>query len=346
MFIRLFLSLLLVASSFFLGCDKDMFEVGMISGVVSQDGTGVEGVTVELSGADEKETTTDADGSYSFKALKPGDYTVAPSQEFGTSSPVSVEVTLGEECPEVADVDFEIDIVIENPNPGCAERVWKGDFVILSFLGIKALSGFTSITGNLTIVKTVAVDLNGMECLNNVGGNLTITGNALADLDGLDNLTTIGGNLTIAGNTLLSLKGLESLESINGNLTITTNPVLLDIKSLSNLTSVEDIAVAANPSLLSLEGLNGITATGHVGIAGNPSMPNLAGLENLQTVDGFLSIRENIGLAGLGLDALESVDLNLSAVANVHLCTDLVQQLADAISVGGEVVIAGNKLCQ
>ena len=54
-----------------------MVRASSISGTVSVEGSGVEGVTVTLSGAKDAEATTDAGGLYSFTGLGAGDYTVA-----------------------------------------------------------------------------------------------------------------------------------------------------------------------------------------------------------------------------------------------------------------------------
>ena len=56
-----------------------MVRASSISGTVSVAGSGVEGVTVTLSGAADAEATTDAGGLYSFTGLGAGDYTVAMS---------------------------------------------------------------------------------------------------------------------------------------------------------------------------------------------------------------------------------------------------------------------------
>ncbi|MBU0991840.1 MAG: hypothetical protein KJ737_05035 [Proteobacteria bacterium] len=59
----------------------------------------------------------------------------------------------------------------------------------------------------------------------------------------------------------------------------------------------------------------------------------------------LISIQENTNLTSLGLSALESVDYDFSVKANTQLCTNMVEQLANEISVGGEIVIAGNQVC-
>ncbi len=53
-----------------------------------------EGVSIQLTGAATKSTTTDADGNYSFSGLYNGSYTVTPSMDGYTFSPTSTAVTL------------------------------------------------------------------------------------------------------------------------------------------------------------------------------------------------------------------------------------------------------------
>jgi hypothetical protein len=340
----LILLLLLMVTALF-GCDELAKKPGAISGTVLQNGAGVNGVTVTLTGTSSSTATTDAKGDYFFTNLALGTYSVSPSNDTLTSDPESTNVTLTEASPEAADVNFEVEF-IDTPQEGggCDERVWKGDYVVLSFLGIYPLMGYTEVTGNLTITGTAAFNLRGLDCLKRVGGNLTIAGNAMTDLSGLDNLESVGRNFTLTGNAFATLHGLEKLKSIGGTLTITTSD-LLSIKALSNVTSADNIIILANPILTSLEGLNGITRTGNVTVMANPLLINTAGLEKLTTVDGFLLIRDNPVLSSLGLKFLESVAHDFAVVNNYNLCTNLAQDLADSVSIGGSITISSNKAC-
>lgn len=371
---RFVLTLVLVLSWITLiGCDEkplpdpDMGSAS-ISGIITQDGIGIEGIEVELSGDDQKTTSTNSDGNYSFDHLEFGTYTVTPSNELGESSPESIEVITDENEVNVTGVDFEFDVSDADPNPGCAEAVWNGDFVALSGIGVALLTGVTEITGNLTISGTSWVNLEFLKCLQYVGGHLTISGNALVNLKGLENLTEVGGSLTIVGNALvdftgldnleyvgghvtisattaLSLKGFENLETIDGTLNLTGNGVLLNIEALSSLTSVEDIIFVANPVIKSLEGFNGITSTGSIIISDNPNITSLKGLKNLKTVDSYFTIKKNAKLTSLDLSGLESVNYDFAVKYNPSLCTGLAEALADEISVDGETIIIGNKIC-
>ena len=64
-----------------------------IRGVIVLGNEGVEGVTVELSGAKTDTTVTDAGGNFEFTDLVPGDYTITPRSL--TFNPESLSVTLG-----------------------------------------------------------------------------------------------------------------------------------------------------------------------------------------------------------------------------------------------------------
>jgi len=78
---------LLAATMVLIGCGDDPPigppEPGTISGVVTIDGTGVSGITIDLSGLATASATTDESGAFSFAELEPGDYTVSIS---GTDS--------------------------------------------------------------------------------------------------------------------------------------------------------------------------------------------------------------------------------------------------------------------
>ena len=78
-----------------------------ISGRVSVEGMGLDGIAVTLSGAADASTTTDAGGQYSFAGLAAGDYTVSISVESGASvfDVMSYDVTLADD--ESLIVNFE-----------------------------------------------------------------------------------------------------------------------------------------------------------------------------------------------------------------------------------------------
>lgn len=75
-----------------------------ISGTITYNGSGLEGVTVVLSGDASMSTTTDADGAYFFDGLDRGSYTVAPADARYTFEPVSIDVAIN--YSDVIDADF------------------------------------------------------------------------------------------------------------------------------------------------------------------------------------------------------------------------------------------------
>ena len=78
-----------------------------ISGQVTANGTGLDGVTITLSGAGSGTTTTDIDGDYSFSGLSNGSYTVTPSLTGYTFDPTSRNVTISGQ--NETGVDFSAD---------------------------------------------------------------------------------------------------------------------------------------------------------------------------------------------------------------------------------------------
>ena len=51
----------------------------LVLGKITQDGEGLAGVNVTISGAEETTVTTDPQGNYAFFVLEGGDYTITPS---------------------------------------------------------------------------------------------------------------------------------------------------------------------------------------------------------------------------------------------------------------------------
>ena len=135
--------------------------------------------------------------------------------------------------------------------------IWDGDYRIDTSDDLKALSGYTSVTGSLFISTTDSSlsSLEGLECLIHVGGSLLISGNrSLTSLAGLGRLKSVGMNVGIIfNNSLTSLTGLERLESIGGDLNITLN---------RNLCT--NLAEALRDQVLGAGGIGGL-----IGIFGN-----------------------------------------------------------------------------
>jgi hypothetical protein len=221
-------------------------------------------------------------------------------------------------------------------------QVWEGDYTISDSDDIAVLSGFTEVTGDLTIfdLGDDLTSLSGLENITSVGGNLKIGGNhALTSLSGLENITSVGGYLAIAGNdALTSLSGLENITSVVGYLAIAGNDALTSLSELENITSVGGyLVIAWNDALTSLSGLNNITSVGgELSIDSNPSLTSLSGLENLSNVGGNLWITNNHSLNDVC--ALYDVNLtgnNLYIYDNILLSMDTAYALESQLRYNG-----------
>ncbi|MCP4157307.1 MAG: hypothetical protein GY757_56880 [bacterium] len=128
----------------------------------------------------------------------------------------------------------------------CPENVYIGDYTINTSGDLELLSGYTRITGALTIGGdynnfSSLLGLQGLECLSRVDGDLVISFNGhLQNLEGLKGLTSIGGMLRVYYNSaLVTLKGLDRLGSISGDLRIEENPGMESLEGLNALKSIE-----------------------------------------------------------------------------------------------------------
>jgi hypothetical protein len=185
--------------------------------------------------------------------------------------------------------------------------VCKGSFVIDDIetaADLEALSGCTTVTGDLSIEYSPLTSLEGLECLAHVGGRLDIKLNE----------------------SLTSLAGLNNLESVGGRLDIEHNDFLTSLASLENIISIgEDLEISYNFSLTSLAGLNNLKSVGgRLDISINRSLTSLAGLNNLESVGGNLVIWYNRKLCTSMAEALRD-------------------RLLDSVGTGGSIHISINK---
>ena len=165
------------------------------------------------------------------------------------------------------------------------------DVTIVTSDDINALSGQTTISGNLSIVSSDLTDLVGLESLTSIQGNLLIRyTSSLESLNGLDNVTSIGGDLYVAENDDLStLNGLDNLNSVGRHIYIFKNKTLKSIAALINIKSVNNDLQIIDNALESLQGLNNITKVGYLLCIGGNQLTNLDGLSSL-TSAGSLAI--------------------------------------------------------
>jgi len=218
---------------------------------------------------------------------------------------------------------------------------------------LSGLLSLTTVGGELNIVDNPSLEnLSGLENLTFVAGKLDVSSNSsLNSLMALSQLTSINGMLWITNNTVLtSISGLENI-NFNGftSLSILGNPHLSEcsVQSVCNYiinpigpidisdndtgcNSKEEVEAACNAVYSCLP--EGITFTtqeeidnfqtnhpgcseidGNVLIMGN-NITNLNGLSVLESIGGFMEIKNNTSLTSLsGLEALATIgsDFNI-----------------------------------
>ena len=163
-----------------------------------------------------------------------------------------------------------LELFILNPAVAVSDCniVCEGSFVIDDIdtaADLEALSGCTTVTGDLSIEYSPLTSLEELECLAHVSGSLDIKLNeSLTSLKGLERVEYVGGDLGLSVNrSLTSLAGLHNLRSIGGHLDIEHNDSLTSLARLESVESVGgELAISYNFSLTSLAGLNNLKSVG------------------------------------------------------------------------------------
>ena len=150
---------------------------------------------------------------------------VLPVVDGGTDTDSDTDSDTDGDSDTDSDTDTDTDT-----GPYCPNGEYSGDFETGAQSDIAALTGYTSISGDMNIHESSSTDLSELVCLTSVGGDLSLEDNdALTSLEGLSALTSVGVDLEIFGNhALTSLDGLSALTSVGDNLWIDQNSVLPD----------------------------------------------------------------------------------------------------------------------
>ncbi|HEX3481730.1 MAG TPA: hypothetical protein VHT91_42250 [Kofleriaceae bacterium] len=154
--------------------------------------------------------------------------------------------------------------------PGCPDGVMRvasrGDLVRLAScatlrgltvrsgaaLDVSALRALTTITGDLVIGPTLAVEDVELPALRTVGGAIRVVGNGLLRQLRLPTLE-LAGTVVIDGNPVVATIALPRLQTVHGALRITDNAVL-ELLDLAALASVDqELVFAGEPALALVE---------------------------------------------------------------------------------------------
>lgn len=135
-------------------------------------------------------------------------------------------------------------------DPGGSPTVtYTGDYTITDATTLANFTGFTAITGNLTV---------------NAPGLAAIT---------LPNLTTVTGDVTVTSQADLTSLTSPSLQTVTGSLTIDDNAKLTGLGGLGNLTAVGALTITNNATLTTLDLTALAHCTGAFTVTGNPALP-------------------------------------------------------------------------
>ncbi len=202
----------------------------------------------------------------------------------------------------------EIDSVQIFSKIPCSDKIWNGDFQILTQSDICRLAGYTQITGNLRVgdeeEESDSVDLVYKEAIETY----------FLNLEGLECLTSIQGSLIIVYNkSLTSLRGLDNLTHVGGSIEIRKNEELKNIEGLAKISEIDNLYIVENNSLQTLDGLAALKTANSFIIDWNDSLTKF-GMPNLCTILNSLSISCNRELCVSEINLLKNQLQNCSTV--------------------------------
>ncbi|SRX76069.1 cadherin repeat domain-containing protein [Aequorivita antarctica] len=202
---------------------------------------------------------------------------------------------------------FKMASVIINLNNLEEDRLYEGDIILTTQNEVIAFgnTGYTHITGSLLIGTSYYDDI--------------------VDLSPLLNVEKVENTLSINNcSNLITTAGLRNISYVGSGLVVYDNPVLKKITDLQNLAFLEGVLfISGNLSLNEISSFDQLTE-----IKGNfqlydSSIKNLDAFVNLNSIEGFLTIYNNIYLNNInGLASLSAVGDHINISYNYYL-TDL-----------------------
>ncbi len=209
----------------------------------------------------------------------------------------------------------------------CGSEVWDGDVCIQNTLDVEQLIGVERIAGNLEIMNSSMVNLEGLDSLRCVDEGVYISGNTvLENIDHLMSLAWTGGSVVITDNPALeSLGGLGGLALVDGGLVVGT---------IQWGEEGWPTVIFGNDLLTDLSGLSSLVRVRGLNIAGNAALTGLDGAVCLQSIFGDFNLRMTPAVETVSLPRLRAVRYSLSfqdndALPDCQAC-DLLDQLTVA----------------
>ena len=174
--------------------------------------------------------------------------------------------------------------------------------LILEGETIEGFNQLSNLTGNLTFNAKTIKTISGFEKLEEVGGVFTLAAANVEVIPNFSALTTIGGTLLVANTNIIeSLGAFENLEEAE-NIHFGNNLFLKKLPPFSFLRTLSSFAIYNNSSLVDVNGFNGIESINSIRVAGEKSLISIDGFQSLKEVTGDFNFNENtelISLAGL-----------------------------------------------
>lgn len=240
---------------------------------------------------------------------------VAVSNALGWGCGMASDVT----AEEVGDLTARLE-ALEALSGSGGGGVMYGDYAIYNSVDLAVLSGFTEVTGQLSISGAGLPHIDGLESLTSVGSMNISSNSALTNLDGLSGLMTAGSIAIDSNAALLNVDGLSSLVSVSGELNINNNTLLTDFSGLGSLTEVGTLLVDNNDALTDFAMPSLVAVTGEMSITRNDGLITMMGLENLVSVANHMIIVDNSSMISVdGLESLSSVGESLYIYDNPSL---------------------------
>jgi sugar lactone lactonase YvrE len=206
-----------VVLSVIAACGISVISSYSISGTVTQNGTGLSGVTVSLTGTSSASATTDVNGNYSFAHVANGSYTITPSFSGYTFSPPSSSQT------------------VSNSNISGVNFTTSGSTAVVKTLAGSGTAGFADGAGNLASfnlpggITTDGTNLYVADTGNNLIRQVVITSGQVMTLAGSTTGSTLtpstlapGTTITMAANSSVLVPSGTTIKSPTGN-TVTVN---------------------------------------------------------------------------------------------------------------------------